>query len=493
MLQHAYLTKVSFNPDKKEILVEFSNKETRIVKRYPFFPFFVLPKEMGKEKITELLLGLGFKKFSVTEDENLHISAAHFFELKQMAFAIAKATDKMPVVVEPERAFLIQQKWTYFDSFSFENNVLEKISSEKEIGFFITPEIPFNEALSLNEEETLFLVKQSAFSSLLLLPLNKVPSSPQEKTEVFLENIFFKKGFTVSWKKSDSLFNPKQFAPTCSFDSFSTIDFSLVWVQLLSKNFFNIGHDTLNCDCCKPIKLNDKNVLPSSRIEIVFNEDYFFYESSSDAFALNFHKENDLKEKRLEKKKEFFMKMYPVGPFFSGQKEKVPLSDAKMLLDTGKVSLEKNHLLQWFCTKKESFLSEEIRQINTMLFNSKQIIESVPELFLSTKKVGAYYTFFFSTALSEIASEIPFQLTNNFSRFSSYGIAKAILSIQEETLFQFKKFSEKKGYRILFSDRKNVFVKGFSSLALAKGFSKELSLPQPIIKGFAKKTRVLVQ
>ena len=153
--------------------------------------------------------------------------------------------------------------------------------------------------------------------------------------------------------------------------------------------------------------------------------------------------------------------------------------------------MEKEHSPQWFCLKKEGFLSKEIRFLNRFVVEEKKLfLEQENEL--STKKVFAQI--FSSTlinAVNSIFQEIPFQLINPLSSFFEPKIAKAIISIQESTLTKFKKFSEKKGYRVLHLNKKNAFVRGFSSLVLTKSFSEELMLPQPAIESFSKQTKLV--
>ena len=489
MPTHMYLTKVTHNAEKKEMLVEFRNKENKIVQRFDFYPFLVLSKEIEKEKIQELLLSIGLKNFQIEKkNKYLKIITSSFNELKKISNSLALHTGKKPLTLEPERQFLLQKNWNYYDAFIFENSKIIKSNEDKDIGFLITKEILFNEAVELDEEGTKFLVEKFSLSALLKVPLEKVPTSLQEKTELFIENIFFSSGFGISWDKNEKFHSAREFAPYGIYETVSTIDFSSAWPQLISKNFFNLGTDTLNCNCCKPIKLNDSNLLPSSFIEVKFLEDAFYYESTSSTFALEYHKNKPFGENRKEKKKEFFMKMYPVGPFFRNEKVLLPSEDAKKLLDEKKVSLGTNHSPSWFCKNKESFLSKSIRKY-TLQMHSLSTTLSTHQIRLFEKNNSSYYFYHaLLNSLSILVSELPFQLMNPLSSFFSPLLANSILSVQEATLFKFKEFSEKKGYRVLHLSSKKAFIKGFSSLSLAKSFSRETSLPQPKIHAFSSQT-----
>jgi hypothetical protein len=498
MSQHIYLTEVTYNKEKREILVMFSNGTLRIVKRFNFFPFITFDSSVNVCRLEELLLFSGIKRFELENEVNFSkISASSVDELKKISNCIAKLTEKKPVVIEPERQFLLIKRWSYFDSFIVEkNNELQHMPEnnftlEKDLGFFLTREIPFSEAMRLNSEETLLLVEKCVWSSLLNVPLSKVPFTLQQKTELLLENIFFKNGKQISWNKHNSFFPLKDFVPWGSFSKFSEIDFSVVWSQLISNNFFNIGPETINCACCKPVKLSDKNLIPSSMIEVEFNEDAFYFESTSNTFALNFHRSNYFKEDRKAKKKEFFLKMYPVGPFFKSQRARIPINDAKKLLDEKKVSLLKNHLPKWFCLKEESFLSREVRTITEKLFLLQKKSPIPQESLFSQNNFFHWFYYASVRSLNELLGEIPFALMNPMSNFFLEDVASSILSIQEATLARFKEFSEKKGYRVLHLSKKTAFVKGFSSLGLAKSFSVETSLPQPKIRAFSSNTKLV--
>jgi hypothetical protein len=489
MPTHIYLTKVTYYSDKKEILVEFRNKEKKFVKRYNFHPFLVLPKEIDKEQVQELLLCSGIKGFRIEKkNKYLKVIASSFNELKKISNSLAIHTGKKPLTLEPERQFLLQLNWDYYDSFVFENNFIEKIDAKKDLAFLISKELDFNEAIQLGEEIILSIVEKFSASALLKVPIDKVPTTIEQKTELFLENMFFSNGVGISWAKDNSFFSAKEFAPYGVYDSVSTIDFSNAWPKLMSNNFFNLGVDTINCDCCKPIKLNDVNLLPSSFIEVEFLEDALYFESTSNTFAFNFHQEHPFKKNRIRKKKESFMKTFPIGPFFKNQSTLVPLEDAKRLLDNKKVKLASNHSPSWFCKNKESFLSKSIKKYNKKLLSLNLSNNSHQNTLFEKNDSVFYFTSSLTNSLNELVLELPFQLMNPRSSFFSPLLASSILSVQEATLYKFKEFSEKKGYRILHLNRKKAFVKGFSSLSLAKSFSKETSLPQPKIHAFSSQT-----
>lgn len=506
-----YLTRVSYNEPKAEILTEFSNKGERVVKRYKFYPLALFSSSISSEKLIELILSLGFKGFNISEKNNLlYLHASSFAELKKISNALSLYLNKKPLVLEPQRAFLLERNWSYFDSFEQQGFLMVNTShnpqgsSPKDLSFFLIKEISFPQALRLSEQDSLFLVEQAAWSEVLSLPIEKIPLTKEERVELFLENVFFKHGEMLSFDSGEKFFSEKDYSPF-SYDATSKIDFSLVWAELFSNTFFNIGPETKNCSCCSPVVLDARNLLPSSMIKIQFKEDNLFFESSSSNFAMNFHNSMPFKDQRVSKRKEFFLNSFPVGPFFRDDFALVPLMDAKRLVEGEKAVLvsskqvlqSKNssladnnsipvsvHELNWFCLNKESFFSKEVRLANNKLFAFRKVIDFFEKDFVSQKSFGYFYSKAMYSVLSQVLSELPSQLTNSNSKFFSTSLAKNIVSVQEATIAKFKEFSEKNGYRVLHAGKSFASVKGFSSLKLAKDFSEQTKLPQPEIVSF---------
>jgi hypothetical protein len=491
MSQHI-LTNVQYNESKQEVLVEFSYDALKVVERIPFFPYLNFSTKLSRDNLQEILFSFGLKKFKIldsnnSDNENKKIIASSFSELKKISIVIAKAFGKKPLILEPERQFLLEKNWSYFDC--FKNN--EKIDESCDFGFLLTKLIPFEDAIELAENETLSLVEKATLSKILSVNISNLPKKKEDIVETFLENIFFKSGISISFKEKNDFYLIHEFAPLGFYENISKIDFSLVWIQLFTKKFFNIGFETKNCSCCQPIILDDVNLYPDSMIEIVFLEDMIFYESTSKSFAKKFHEQNPGKEWREKKKKEFFMRAYPIGPFFKNQNCMVPINDAQFLLSEKKVSLGKKHELSWFCKKNESFLSKEIIKINSRLFEISKKIDSQ----IITLEKNIDFNFYFNKYelenFGKIISEIPFQLLNLNSKFFSSELANVIKFVQEATIYKFREFSEKNGYRVLHANSHSAFIKGYSSLKLVKSFSKELSFPQPKILAFSQSSKLV--
>lgn len=487
MSQHIYLVNVTYNFEKNEIVCYFENDFKKIAKKYVFFPKLKFSKRVNLANLDELLFFYDIKNFKLVEKEDFYfLECKNIKDLKNIANLLAKLSLKKNLVLDPIRLFLIENDWSYFDRFKLKEDKLEKIDAFFDNPNLIFKEISFKEAKKINSNSTEFLVKKCVLSNLLKLPINKVPNDIYKIVEVFLENLYFKNVGYVLWENKKNFYSSNEFGPLGYFEKVSQIDFSSVWVKLLTKNFFNIGQETINCSCCKPVKLNDSNLLPSTLIEVIINQNNLFFETSSSIFRINFHKNNLFKKKCIEKKKEFWLKTIPIGPFFKNQKIKIPLLDAKTLLEEEKVILGKDHDIIWTCNKKESFISKNIEE---NLYILKNIDEKLKDLENNTLFVKDFNTEFLLTqkeVLTKIIYQIPFQLSNLNSSFFDANLASAIIFIQESILFKFNEFSEKTGHRVIYSNKKEVFVRGYSSLPLIKSFSNTLKLPMPAILGFSK-------
>ncbi|MDD3085525.1 MAG: hypothetical protein PHY04_00130 [Candidatus ainarchaeum sp.] len=508
-----YLTKVEYFENKHEILVEFSSKNKKLINRFHFFPFVYISSFLDKNKLVDLILDFGFKGFSLEEEgNNLVLRTLSFSDLKKICNLIAVVLNKKPIVLDPSRSFLVEKNWSFFDVFEEISGDLFKVDltdvfyqesflNDFDLSSFLTKGIPFSDAFRINENQVTDLIKSAVWGNILSLPIELVPNRLEDKIELFLEKIFFKNAQLISFDFEKEIFLDPGFQPFFKKDNLSKIDFSSIWFDLFSNNFFNIGPDSKNCSCCSPVTLESNNILPSSLIRVEFLEDNFFFESSSPSFSFSFHTKMPFKNLRVNKRKEFFLNSFPVGPFFKGDLGLIPINDAKNLIKNEGVrivsskdslafiqnnfSVEGVHELNWFCKNKESFFSKEVKLINSILSSLNNLIDSNQKSLFSKKTFGFFYSKILRDSLQSIFFNIPFHLTNSSSKFYSYSLACSIVSIQEATLAKFLEFSKNNGYRVIHANKSNAFVKGFSSLTLTKSFAQKHALPQPQISGFA--------
>ncbi|MDD3159424.1 MAG: hypothetical protein PHQ98_00475 [Candidatus ainarchaeum sp.] len=499
LTSHTYLVSVNYNQEKNQILCEFKNKNYTQRKNFIFYPYL---KIKTNEKLTKNTFENLLNEFKLnnilleTENDYLKIKAKHIDELKKLNNLFSKTINKQYLILEPERIFLIEKNWSYFDEFKINDNEINKIeenlelnNKDKYIDFEKTvfQNVSFNQAIKINEKDTIEIIKKAILSKILKIAPYRISQNKQEIIESYLENIFFEHGQSLEKTNEKLNFLTKEYIPFNILDSFSQIDFGATISKLISKNFYNIGFDTLNCNCCKPNKMTDKNILPSTKIEVSFNENNFYYETKSKLFADKFHKEHENKKDRELRKFTNFSNKYPIGPIKLNEKIKIPLIDAQILYLDEKIKIEKNHELFWFCQKKESFLSISLNKKNDFLFelfNKKnKLNENQTNTLIYTKTFEKEYFNIYYQKYKEILNEIPFHLTNQLSKFFSSELAKAILSIQEETINEFKEFSEKKGYRTYYSGKKVIYLEGSNPLKIIKDFLTKYNLnPPEIIK-----------
>lgn len=486
MTQHIYLVNAAYNEKKNEIICYFENNKEKLAKKFKFFPYINLPSKIDELKVREILKFYEIKNF-VLEDKK--IISKSYSDLIKISNLIAKLTNKKIIHVEPIRNFLIEKNWSYFDSFIKNDDLIIKTNDSFNFSNLVFKEIPFLEALKIDEENTNFILKKAVLSNLLKINIESVSKSLNNQTETLIENMFFKNKEYISWNNEDYFYSSVEFSPYGDFEKVSEIDFSSVWVKLITKDFFNIGENTINCDCCKPVKLEDDNLLSSTTIEVKLKENNLYFESSSRSFSSYFHKENNFKKERIERRKEFFLRSIPVGPFKKDELVKIPIIDAKILIGEEKVILAKDHTIYWHCKKIESSLSKEINELTKEILFLKQKNENFTNNIIT---LNTSFEKLFSSQkqfiLSKLLYEIPFILTNPSSSFFTPKLARAITTMQEATISKFNEFSEKNGYRIIHYNKRNAFVRGYSPLILARNFAKELNMPLPIVASFLKKT-----
>jgi hypothetical protein len=167
------------------------------------------------------------------------------------------------------------------------------------------------------------------------------------------------------------------------------------------------------------------------------------------------------------------------------------LPDALVLARDGKARLSGKGSLSWFCEKKESFLSSQIRLLNKRLLFFERRLEKLESR--ATKKHGLFaseilasdphrvFLGAFSKAISRILYSLPSHLLSSRSRFYSEGLAKAIHSVKAQTLSKFKEFSSTQGSACASLPKYRAAVKPSEALSLSRAFSKKEGIPMPLL------------
>jgi DNA polymerase elongation subunit (family B) len=253
------------------------------------------------------------------------------------------------------------------------------------------------------------------------------------------------------------------------------------------EGFYNIGWDSLNCNCCNKNNLNE--LLPNSLVEIEFLSEGLYFEPIIIDWALEFHNTKPFKEKRIKKMREWFYSTVPLGPFSMGQKEKIPLIEAKKLLQKNQARIIKIIKPYWFCKKNESILSKQLKELNALILELNKIIQEIEKASLNKNKLAYTKTLnsnpFFNellnskTILVQLFSSISNHLCNQNSLFFSKDLSMAVKGIQATILNKLSQVLEKKGSRLIAINNNKVLIQSNNTLLLLKEFSKTQGIPMP--------------
>ncbi len=495
VLEKVFLANTVYLPEKRQIVLEFSGSQKRLSKRYAFFPSFYIP---NSEEFLGFAKNFDSKKIKVdvVNEKSVRVVAATFSDLLLAAKVVSDFFGKTVLLLDPRRQFLVENGWSYFDSFAVLGNELTKDDSicAPDVSpdfLFSSVKSAFFELKKADEAAAGEFLEKFCLSNILKTNVLELPQAKLELSELFLENLFFGHKFPLLFsgeKKCGSIdFVEKNFGKT----GFAKLNFLSVFNSIASFPFFNIGFDSVNCQCCRD-SIAAKKVSPSSLVETDFLFDGVYFESKFSSFAKQFHEEHGSKQQRIDFQKEWCLKTVPVGPFFSGEKAVLPLIDYSFLAKKKFVSdffVFKGKT--WFCEKNESFISKELKAMQKSLSSaaklvstkSSQRIASSGILFteqLSGDFSFSYYSSFFSK-LREIYLGVFLRFADHGSRFFDQKISDSIECIQKSLLSDFLDFAEQNGSESIKIGGFEALVKSKNPFFLAKKFSKEFNLPNPEI------------
>ena len=528
-----WLIDVKYLEDKRAILADFSRLNIRRNLCLPFFPsFFASKKRVKKEQLLSALSTLGKHFFELKEEKNaFKITASTFADLNKAANALFQEMDFSPVVLQPERQFLLQQNWSYFDCFRF--------NSEKEPQKIECNELPdinqpfFSEPLNETVQQLLVpdansamrILESIALSNALRLPLANLPPCNGTQAEALFENIFWFNGESrhVPCKRLGS--PPAWHVPSLlpeqkpgenmlrnSFSNATFFDFSQLWPTILTKPFYNVSLETIDCPCCKPFSLflhqqkkpgekkalgkaafgepigiDARNILPSSTVSAEFLQDGFYFDSAFPEFAAGFHAENEGRERRERRMGEFCLPFPPIGPFDRGSIAVIPLNDAIALTQRKKariISLNETH---WFCLKQESAVAKQIILLQAKIALLEKGANATESAFLKEHGLNAIQllgndcNFLFNKAkanvFTRLLSSIASHLQDRSSAFFDENLANAVAGIAALVLSEFQQFSQQQGSRVVLLQQGNALVKSEKPLSLIEQFSAVQKIP----------------
>lgn len=494
-----FLSRVSYLEEKRLIVAEFQNNNARRSESFVFFPCVLVQCSVETEPIIrQLVNSFGCKKFRIEKPNAsvLKVSARSFSDLKRFCTLVSSAIKLQPLLLNPERQFLLSRNWNYFGAFVFDSCRIEKKDS-----FAVLPRVSFDWLGGNLESEIQLLLKtdrvvgEKILSSIVLanvlgIPLKDVPEQKQAVAELFLEAACFRNNFALA-KSLDLETAPNRFSfYTGSWEEFAQLDFSKSWPAVFAKDFFNLGFETIDCDCCVPETAFEQNVLPSSMVKVKFKKNGFFFDSKTESFALKFNATHEKKDSRLIRQKEFFLPLPPIGPFNEKEEATIPIEDAIELQKNNNIEIiDATTDLHWFCTQKESFLGKEFLALARRVVLFSECLEQ--KRLLALKQHGVFsenallsdpeavFQQNAINALSCLLESIPFHLLSQNSRFYNKQLAEAFLTIQSVLLKQFKQFSNSKGSKALPLNGAKCLVSSENALALSKEFCRQSRLPLP--------------
>lgn len=472
----------SYEKDRARVVLYFGrdplNNNYELVHKATFYPYFIV--ELNKDLVLQLLSD--FKKdisLKSLNDNKTKIIARDFELLSKCSKILQQATGKNIILIEPERQFLIRNNWSYYDSFCVIKGNVRRINNENHIHFAIK-----NYIKNLNHSEKIKLIEPLT-KKLILSNILKLKPETNIKNDQIL-NILFENEF---FNKELLLKNTSNFYYQTK-DKFIkdhiNLDFSNVLPHLLTKNFNNVGYETLNCTCCKPLSTLQENVLPSSLVEVEFKKSGFYFISCDDSWAREYHNNHELKENRENYKKQNGLFKMVVGPFSKGQKEKILLADALRLSKEKELTiLDRQTNLIWSCKKQESFVSKIIND----LFERQNVIEqSINISTLGSYSVGnfenskaletnplflQYLTEY--SLINSLIEEIPKFMQNKNTKFYSPAIDDTVRNIKYNTLERVTENEE----ALIVSKTSNFQIKNKTLLSKINNSFQEMGLPIP--------------
>ncbi|MFH0905744.1 MAG: hypothetical protein V1824_00220 [archaeon] len=485
-----YLVNCEYDNSKERIVLTFSKninsilEKTTIIK-LRFNPYFIT--NLNKSLLDKLLFE--FKKEIRIENSKLtsnhKLIAKNYEILKQCMLIINKSTNQNIILIEPQRQFLITNGYSYYDQFLIENNSkIKLIKDNTSVHNFI-----INYLSSLNVLDK--AKQQSITTNFIINNLLKIKCSQgldyYQIINILFENYFFKKELSIDSIENKIYYQNNLQAKHGEIE----IDFSNVWPYLLEKRFYNLGYETLDCNCCKPKTIFENNVLFNSIVEVTFLKNGFYFISKDYSFAKKFYYEKPNLEERERYKKENKLKDFPIGPFFNGHKELIPLLDALELSENKDIIINQEisqNQLHYTCKIKESFISEIVREYLCKIKDIESTINISSYLNYSTSNFNnlsienncAYLEYLTEhSILINIIEQIPKFLQHSETKFYNQNLDLAIRSIKAETLNKINVDNQRISNNLNNCQKVIVYEKNFVNKV--NSFFSKIDLPIPKI------------
>jgi hypothetical protein len=447
-------------------------------------------KAVERQLLEEVLSSYEKRRFSLEEKKHsFKVTAATFRDLNCLANLVFTSINFIPVVLPPERLFLLEKGWSYFDCFTFHEEQPVKSGGSALpavlLPFFSEP-VPETVAalIKSDRQQAEKILESVVLSNALCMPFDALPPSRFLQVEALFENLFQEFGFNRQ-RKHESQPQGRQTRLSLGKE-FTELDMSRLWPLLLSKPIYNLGFDSIDCGCCRPDGISSANILPNSTAVVEIQREAFYFQSLSRSFSQEFHKNHpESRESRVRRMMEYCLPSLPAGPFSRGEKAVVPLADAMTLVSENSariISMQETH---WFCKMDESLLSKGIALLSRKTAGLESSLESMrsgavaEHGILGASELDCRPDYLFQQCSLEICGSllsllVP-QLANERSAFFSRAFAESVATVQARVLQGFAALAEQNHGKIV-PCQGGAFVKTDRPLSLISEFSAALNV-----------------
>ncbi len=341
------LVSVSTREEKRGVDVTFSNEQRKQLKFYPFFPSFYLPHTSTNAFEKLLNEHIEERHQLVSHSKSVQVIAGTWEDLKKIAHQIHQLTNYFPSLIEPERQFLLTQKWKYFQSFDVHLSPLQEAFRETKVegmaeGVLKTLKQVHVHNPSLENQ----LAKRMVLSHELGIPLSDVDElTPEMQMETLLENHFFTLHLAAPLHRGEKLDRGNWNVEQRTRSTMHTWSMST--------------EGEGRCACCVPTSLAEAHVQGGSEIECVVEQDGVYIHTLDEKRSQAFHDTHPQKEKRFARAREWGLHIIPIGPLWRGEKITLALNEAKQAHEQGLVRMNFSaEKMRWSCRKTGLALSQ---------------------------------------------------------------------------------------------------------------------------------------
>ena len=395
------LTELHYREAKKRITAKFTGESDRQKYSYEFHPYFTFKAQSIDEAKKLSALISDFSICVIQEGLALKVFCENFRELKIAYSFLCNATEIRPILIESERQFLLQKGWSYFDGFSIdgEPKKLNTLAPCKCTDFG----------------------RQVALANILsIMPEDAERLTDNDAANIFLENVFF------------SSYEPLKTLNNFSYQNYCPKFDARAFALAIVKN--NIGFETLTHNSCAQLPNKNQKILGSSSVRVKFTQNAFFFNSALPCYANSFHRMHANKRSREIRMHEFSLGSYPIGPFFRGQTEIIPLIDAIRLMREKSAFIIKPETISYASSEKRSALAAALLDILSKIHYSESVLHKLERTAFAQKGLAAFLDDGFeSTNVMEYLNtadklliSVIYRLLNENSAFFRYDVAAAI-------------------------------------------------------------------